>query len=88
MDMMKQRPHLNNSPYMGALDCAQTVLKKEGLRAFYASYRTTVIMNAPFTAVHFATYEAAKKGLMEISQESVKDEGWVVHSTAGAVAGA
>lgn len=63
-------------------------MKEEGLRAFYASYRTTVVMNAPFTAVHFATYEAAKRGLMEVSPESVNDEGWVVHATAGAGAGA
>ncbi|KAJ6409366.1 hypothetical protein OIU84_008959 [Salix udensis] len=50
--------------------------------------KTTVLMNAPFTAVYFATYEAAKKGLMEISPESANDEKWVVHGTAGAAAGA
>jgi solute carrier family 25 iron transporter 28/37 len=64
------------------------VLSEEGFGAFYASYRTTVLMNAPFTAVHFATYEAAKKGLMEISPESASDERLVVHATAGAAAGA
>ncbi|ONK61821.1 uncharacterized protein A4U43_C08F33940 [Asparagus officinalis] len=26
-------------------------------------------MNAPFTAVHFSTYEAAKRGLMEVASE-------------------
>lgn len=88
MDMVKQRLQLNNSPYKGVLDCVRRVMKEEGLRAFYASYRTTVIMNAPFTAVHFATYEAAKTGLREVSPESVNDEGWVVHATAGAGAGA
>ncbi|KAL0458737.1 UNVERIFIED_CONTAM: Mitochondrial RNA-splicing protein MRS3 [Sesamum latifolium] len=41
-----------------------------------------------FTAVHFATYEAAKRGLMEVSPESVNDERLVVHATAGAAAGA
>lgn len=88
MDMVKQRLQLKNSPYMGVLDCVRTVLKEEGFRAFYASYRTTVVMNAPFTAVHFATYEASKRCLTEISPESVNDEGWVVHATAGAAAGA
>ena len=63
-------------------------MSEEGLGAFYASYRTTVLMNAPFTAVHFATYEAAKRGLMEVSPESVDDERLVVHATAGAAAGA
>ncbi|KAK4762487.1 hypothetical protein SAY86_008255 [Trapa natans] len=88
MDLVKQRLQLNNSPYRGVLDCARTVLKEEGFRAFYASYRTTVTMNAPFTAVHFAAYEAAKRALMDVSPESVNEEGWVVHSTAGVVAGA
>lgn len=88
MDMVKQRLQLKSSPYRGVSDCVKKVLMEEGIGAFYASYRTTVVMNAPFTAVHFATYEAAKKGLMEISPESASDERLVVHATAGAVAGA
>lgn len=88
MDMVKQRLQLADSPYFGVWDCMKRVLREEGLRAFYASYRTTVLMNAPFTAVHFSTYEAAKKGLMEISPESANDERLVVHATAGALAGA
>lgn len=88
MDMMKQRLQLSSSPYKGVLDCFRTVVREEGLRAFYASYRTTVLMNAPFTAVHFATYEAVKRGLMEISPGSADDERLVVHATAGAAAGA
>ncbi|KAL5974936.1 hypothetical protein ACLOJK_031612 [Asimina triloba] len=88
MDMVKQRLQLPSSPYKGVLDCVGRVLREEGIRAFYASYRTTVVMNAPFTAVHFATYEAVKKGLMEISPENATDETFVVHATAGAAAGA
>ncbi|CAM8967308.1 unnamed protein product [Rhodiola kirilowii] len=88
MDMVKQRLQLSSSPYKGVRDCVRRVFKEEGFRAFYASYRTTVLMNAPFTAVHFATYEAAKKGLMEVSPENASDESWVVHATAGAGAGA
>ncbi|CAM8949368.1 unnamed protein product [Rhodiola kirilowii] len=88
MDLVKQRLQLSSSPYKGVGDCVRRVLKEEGFRAFYASYRTTVLMNAPFTAVHFATYEAAKKGLMEFSPENASHESWVVHATAGAAAGA
>ncbi|XP_052175801.1 uncharacterized protein LOC127790358 isoform X2 [Diospyros lotus] len=88
MDVVKQRLQLSDSPYKGVLDCVTRVLREEGFRAFYASYRTTVLMNAPFTAVHFATYEATKRGLMEISPESASDERLVVHATAGAAAGA
>lgn len=89
MDMVKQRLQLGkHSPYKGVFDCVKRVLRDEGIGAFYASYKTTVLMNAPFTAVHFTTYEAAKRGLMEISPESADDEQLVVHATAGAVAGA
>ncbi|XP_062095014.1 uncharacterized protein LOC133800919 [Humulus lupulus] len=88
MDVVKQRLQLKSSPYKGLGDCVRRVLMEEGFGAFYASYRTTVVMNAPFTAVHFATYEAAKRGLTEVSPESASDERLVVHATAGAVAGA
>ncbi|KAJ6751023.1 hypothetical protein OIU85_001548 [Salix viminalis] len=89
MDMVKQRLQLgSDSVYKGVWDCVKRVVREEGFGAFYASYRTTVLMNAPFTAVYFTTYEAAKKGLMEISPDSVNDERWVVHATAGAAAGA
>lgn len=83
MDVMKQRLQLKNSPYKGVCDCAKRVILEEGFGALYASYRTTVVMNAPFTAVHFATYEAAKIGLVEEAEETL-----LVHATAGAAAGA
>ncbi|XVE76617.1 hypothetical protein DITRI_Ditri12bG0187700 [Diplodiscus trichospermus] len=88
MDMVKQRLQLKSSPYKGVADCVQRVRMEEGIGAFYASYRTTVIMNAPFTAVHFATYEAAKRGLTEVSPDTANDDRLAVHATAGAVAGA
>lgn len=87
MDMVKQRLQLSKSAYKGVFDCVKRVLSEEGFGAFYASYRTTVLMNAPFTAVHFATYEAAKRGLNEVSPESADDERLIVHATAGAAAG-
>ncbi|KMT05381.1 hypothetical protein BVRB_7g175130 [Beta vulgaris subsp. vulgaris] len=91
MDMVKQRLQLSGGvggAYKGVWDCMKMVFREEGFGAFYASYRTTVIMNAPFFAVFFATYEAAKKGLMEISPDKADDERLVVHATAGAAAGA
>ncbi|RWW85567.1 hypothetical protein BHE74_00005729 [Ensete ventricosum] len=88
MDTMKQRLQLRSSPYKGVADCVARVLREEGIRAFFASYKTTVVMNVPYTAVHFTTYEAAKRGLTEISPERASDELLVVHATAGAAAGA
>ncbi|MED6218210.1 hypothetical protein PIB30_024849 [Stylosanthes scabra] len=88
MDVVKQRLQLKSSPYKGVVDCVTRVAREEGVGAFFKSYRTTVVMNAPFTAVHFAAYEAAKKGLVEVSPESADDGRWVVHATAGGSAGA
>jgi len=42
-----------HSPYRGVLDCVSQVYKAEGLRAFFRSYRTTLVMNVPFIAMHF-----------------------------------
>lgn len=83
MDVVKQRLQLKESPYKGLGDCVRQILKHEGLRAFYASYRTTVMMNVPFTAVHFSAYEAAKKVLAQPEEEN-----FFTHLTAGGVAGA
>ncbi|KAK2984593.1 hypothetical protein RJ640_018971 [Escallonia rubra] len=88
MDVVKQRLQLRRSPYGGVRDCVARIIKEEGVRAFYASYRTTVVMNAPFTAVHFATYEAVKKALCEVSSDKASEERILVHLTAGGAAGA
>ncbi|KAG0496029.1 hypothetical protein HPP92_000720 [Vanilla planifolia] len=88
MDTVKQRLQLRNSPYKGVADCVASVFREEGLKAFYASYKTTVVMNAPFTAVHFATYEASKRALKEVSADKGTNDSLVVHATAGAAAGA
>lgn len=36
------------------------VYKMEGIKAFYRSYRTTLLMNLPFQSIHFITYEFAQ----------------------------
>ncbi|KAL5989163.1 hypothetical protein ACLOJK_010053 [Asimina triloba] len=87
MDVVKQRLQLRHTPYAGVKDCVLRMLREEGLRAFYASYRTTVVMNAPFTAVHFATYEAAKKILSSITPDKASEENLLVHISAGGAAG-
>ncbi|XP_011624472.1 mitoferrin [Amborella trichopoda] len=80
MDVVKQRLQLSGG---GLRECIKRVLRDEGFRGFYASYRTTVVMNAPFTAVHFAAYEAVKGAVV-----GEEEEGLTVHMTAGAAAGA
>ena len=46
-----------NSPYTGAFDCARTIFRLEGIRAFYRSYTTQLSMNVPFQVTHFISYE-------------------------------
>ncbi|CAI5950327.1 unnamed protein product [Closterium sp. NIES-65] len=71
------------------------MLQEEGIYSFYRSYRTTLVMNVPFTAVHFATYEASKAGLGRalpgeaLPGEGVLDEDRLLtHVLAGGAAGA
>ena len=46
-----------NTPYKGAIDCAKTIYRTEGIKAFYRSYTTQLSMNVPFQVLHFITYE-------------------------------
>ncbi|MCO5561948.1 hypothetical protein L7F22_015574 [Adiantum nelumboides] len=66
MDVVKQRLQLRGKSYKGVVDCIQSIKRSERLKAFYASYSTTVVMNAPYMATHFSTYEAVKTSSKEI----------------------
>eukprot|EP00877_Chromochloris_zofingiensis_P010964 jgi/Chrzof1/6120/Cz17g10150.t1 len=66
------------------MDCVTKVVKSEGVWALWRSYRTTVVMNIPFTAVHFPVYESAKKFLLHADES---EEGLAVQLVAGGLAG-
>ena len=85
VDTVKQRLQIADSPYKGALDCVAKTFRNEGVRAFYRSYPTTLAMNVPFTAIHFAAYESAKTALFKASE--AEKEGFAVQFAAGGVAG-
>ncbi|CBQ70459.1 probable MRS4-Protein of the mitochondrial carrier family (MCF) [Sporisorium reilianum SRZ2] len=82
-DVIKQRMQMHGSQHRTVMQCASTVYKQEGLRAFYVSYPTTLTMTVPFTAVQFSVYEWAKKVLNP-------SEGYspLTHVSAGAFSGA
>jgi solute carrier family 25 iron transporter 28/37 len=61
MDVCKQRLQLGY--YTGLLNCMKNIWVKEGLRAFYVSYGTTLVMNIPFHVVTVSTNEAFKRFL-------------------------
>lgn len=57
MDAVKQKRQLGLVKYKGTFDCARRVVATEGIRALYASYVTTLVMNVPYSFLYFATYD-------------------------------
>jgi solute carrier family 25 iron transporter 28/37 len=84
LDVVKQRLQVYGSAYSGVAQCVRSIIKEEGIRSFYASYPTTVMMNVPFMTVHFAGYESFK---LFFSNEK-GEHGIVEELTAGGCAGA
>jgi len=83
-DVIKQRMQVHGSTHRTIYQCASSVFRNEGLRAFYISYPTTLTMTVPFTALQFTAYESLTK-VMKGKREAGYDP--VVHCTAGGLAG-
>ena len=83
-DVVKQRMQVSHSPYSGVLQCVKETYRQEGAMAFFKSFWTTLVMNVPYTALHFATYESCKT---HFSGESEEEETLAVQLGAGGVAG-
>ena len=60
-DVVKQRMQLYGSEHKSVFQCISRVYSTEGLSAFYVSYPTTLLLNIPFHAIQFPTYEYFKK---------------------------
>ncbi|XP_075235937.1 mitoferrin-like [Lycorma delicatula] len=82
-ETVKQRMQVADSPYKSFKDCIVTVYKKEGIRAFYRSYGTQLLMNIPFQSVQFTTYEICNKFLNPNLAYNP-----LIHVISGALAGA
>jgi solute carrier family 25 (mitochondrial iron transporter), member 28/37 len=82
-EVVKQRLQMYNSPYKSVMQCARTIYRQEGFRAFYRSYTTQLVMNLPYQAIHFTTYEFFQN---MFNQE--RNYNPLVHSFAGGAAGA
>lgn len=81
--VVKQRMQISgNNFYRGILDCTIATFKAEGLKAFYISYPTTILMSIPFQSIHFASYEALKKTLNPVGTYDPK-----THIISGGLAG-
>jgi len=73
---------VHGSVYTSIAQCARTVYRTEGLRAFYISYPTTLTMTVPFTAAQFMAYES----LSRVMNPSKKYDP-MTHCVAGGLAG-
>lgn len=58
MDVVKQRMQLYGSQHSKVWPTIKHIAKNEGVRAFYSSYLTTILLNVPYISVHFMVYEA------------------------------
>jgi solute carrier family 25 iron transporter 28/37 len=81
-DVVKQRLQMHGSPYNNVLHCIRETHRREGLKAFYRSYGTQLLMNVPFQATHFVLYEA----MTEITNKD-RQYNPIAHIVSGAVAG-
>lgn len=82
-EVIKQRLQMYNSPYKSVIHCTKQIYKTEGLRAFYRSYYTQLVMNLPYQAIHFSTYEFFQNLLNKNHEYNPP-----VHVLAGGAAGA
>lgn len=71
------------SSYRTCLQCTRSILRKEGMWAFYRSYSTQLVMNVPFQSIQFVIYE-----MMQDSLNNDRRYSPVTHVCSGAVAGA
>lgn len=81
-EVVKQRLQMYNSPYRSVTACIKSVYQKEGVKAFYRSYTTQLVMNVPFQMIHFITYEVAQNFT---NPEHVYNP--IAHMASGALAG-
>lgn len=82
-EVIKQRMQMYNSKYTSVVGCMKDVYLNEGIKAFYRSYSTQLVMNIPYQTIHFATYEFFQNMLNHERRYSP-----LVHMLAGGAAGA
>jgi len=91
MDAVKQKMQLSTGNYSNFFDCIKHVRANQGIRSLYAGFSTTLVMNIPYHAFFFSSYESYKILLMNWKKgEHRKDdeeESVFVHLSCGAGAG-
>ncbi|KAB5535700.1 hypothetical protein PHYPO_G00121020 [Pangasianodon hypophthalmus] len=61
MEVVKTRLTLRNTgEYSGMIDCARSILKREGIKAFYKGYVPNMLGIIPYAGIDLAVYESLK----------------------------
>lgn len=79
-DVLKQRLQLNQ--HGNLILCFRSVVEREGFRALYLSYPTTLLLNVPFHGIQFPCYEFVQDSINPNREYSP-----LKHCISGAVAG-
>lgn len=82
-DVVKQRMQLGY--YKNMSHCFKSVIKTEGIGAFYIAFPTTVMMNIPFGMIMVAANESAKKVLNPTGKYDIASS-MIAGSIAGGIA--
>jgi solute carrier family 25 iron transporter 28/37 len=82
--VIKQRMQMHNSSklYKSMPDCAKYIYRREGWKAFFISYPTTLSMTIPYTSLQFLAYET-----LSTVMNPTKKYDPLAHCSAGALAG-
>eukprot|EP00040_Diaphanoeca_grandis_P031824 m.191289 g.191289 ORF g.191289 m.191289 type:complete len:316 (-) comp32423_c0_seq1:140-1087(-) len=83
IEVVKQRLQMHGSVYKSPMDCVRSVYREEGIRAFYRSLTTNVIMSVPYQTIHLVTYETLREKVNPSGEYNP-----TTHLAAGAGAGA
>ncbi|XP_039285781.1 mitoferrin-1 [Nilaparvata lugens] len=84
-DTIKQRRQMQNSRYRSNWHCITSMLREEGVRAFYRSYTTQMTMNVPYQAIQFTVYELCSAAL--VTAYNSNEYSLISHVGSGALAG-
>ncbi|XP_036417399.1 calcium-binding mitochondrial carrier protein SCaMC-3b [Colossoma macropomum] len=66
MEVLKTRLTLRKTgQYLGMVDCARQILRKEGVRAFYRGYVPNTLGIIPYAGIDLAVYETLKNAWLQ-----------------------
>ncbi|XP_061549391.1 mitochondrial adenyl nucleotide antiporter SLC25A24-like isoform X1 [Phycodurus eques] len=79
MEVLKTRLTLRKTgQYSGMFDCGKTILKKEGVKAFYKGYIPNLVGIIPYAGIDLAVYESLKNAWLSYHTKDSANPGVLV----------